>query len=161
MYADVVTVSSVRRFVNDLRIPLTRLYFSPVVVGQLGGRSSEEVGCAVVDERGGLSLLGADAFPVENPLAAGVHPAQTNGVVTPEMDDNLLTDGLQDGEEEGWVRVEIRRGGCGKRRGVRNAAGVGAKVRLLSFICTLPSLIIRQAPPVRPHRARRRPRDSR
>ena len=160
MHVDVV-ISSVRRFIYGLRTSLTRLYFSPVVVGQLGGRSSEEVGCAVVGERGGLALLGADASSVENPLAARVHPIQANCVVTSEIDDNLPPGGPQDGEEEGWVRVEIRRGGCGKWRGVRKATGVGAKVRPLSFICTLPSLIIRQAPPVRPHRARRRPRDSR
>ena len=161
MYADVVTVSSVRRFVNDLRIPLTRLYFSPVVVGQLGGRSSEEVGCAVVDERGGLALLGADASPVENTLAAGVHPVKGNSMVDPEMDDDIPPDGPQDGEEEGWVRVEIRRGGCGKRRGVRNAAGVGAKVRPFIFMLTRLSLTTCQAPPVRPHRARYRLRDPR
>ena len=160
MHVDVV-ISSVRRFIHGLRTLLTRLHPSPVVVGQLGGRSSEEVGCAAVDECGGLALLGADASPVENTLAAGVHPVKGNSMVDPEMDDDIPPDGPQDGEEEGWVRVEIRRGGGGKRRGVRKAAGVGAKVRLLSFFSTLPSLITRQAPPVRPHRARRRPRDSR
>ena len=160
MHVDVV-ISSVRRFIYGLRTSLTRLYFSPVVVGQLGGRSSEEVGCAVVGERGGLALLGADAFPVENTLTAGVHPVKASGRVASEMDDDLPPGGPQDGEEEGWVRVEIRRGGCGKRRGVRNAAGVGAKVRPFIFMLTLLSLTTCQAPPVRPHRARRRPRDSR